>query len=262
MAGVKTPAIQERRFYGMKIKITCVLMMFLVLAVSTAIPVLAQSATLLPHAFYGSVSFNGQSAPAGTVIEARVIKNGIDIATHEDGCGNPIVTTKAGEYGSTLGTEEWFLVQPKPDTDLQDGDIIQFYVNGVKAEQTYMFQSDTTTKLNLTANGIAAISTTESTQSSTSGDTGSVTISSTGSNQESSSDTTTNTSNNNDSSTPDNSANVQDQSNAVDGNSNAINQQNNQVKNNNNIFITVLIAVGIILVAAIIIVLIRRRSSY
>jgi hypothetical protein len=107
----------------------------------------------LPHAFYGSVDVNGQPAPVGAQIEARGtgVKTGIQT--------NPITVTVAGQYGGpTLG-------EPKLGVqgDLQDGDPIEFYVNGVKAkcavpdgawQDSFPFNPGVVTKLNLAVNPV------------------------------------------------------------------------------------------------------------
>jgi len=89
--------------------------------------------------FYGSLSIGGQSAPVGTVVEARGTNVTADIS------GNPISTTVVGQYGSA--SEPRLYVQ---GTNIENGDIIEFYVNGAKANETHQFQSGAITELNLT----------------------------------------------------------------------------------------------------------------
>ena len=93
----------------------------------------------LPHYFYGSLSVGGQAAPLGTVVEAR----GANVITGIT--GNPISITVAGQYGSV--SEPRLYVQ---GPNIENGDIIELYVNGAKASETYQFQSGAITKLNLT----------------------------------------------------------------------------------------------------------------
>jgi len=71
----------------------------------------------------------GEPAPVGTVVEAR----GANVIT--DVPGNPIVTTVAGEYGTV--SEPKLVVQ---GPNIKQGDIIEFYINGRKANETYAFQ--------------------------------------------------------------------------------------------------------------------------
>ena len=93
----------------------------------------------LPHMFYGSLSIGGQAAPLGTVVEVR----GANVTTGIT--GNPISTTVVGQYGSV--SEPRLYVQ---GPNIENGDTIEFYVNGAKASETYQFQSSAITELNLT----------------------------------------------------------------------------------------------------------------
>jgi hypothetical protein len=117
-------------------------------AICTATAAHAQQPPPLPQAFFGSVEVNGQPAPVGAQIEARGanVKTGIQ--------GNPLVTTAAGRYGGPTLAESKLGVQG----DLEDGALIEFYVDGVKAEcavsggpwqGSYPFTSGIVTKLNL-----------------------------------------------------------------------------------------------------------------
>ena len=84
----------------------------------------AQQPPPLPQAFFGSVEVNGQLAPVGAQIEARGtgVKTGI--------LGNPLVTTVAGRYGGPTFSEPKLGVQGS----IEDGALIEFYIDGVKAE--------------------------------------------------------------------------------------------------------------------------------
>jgi len=93
----------------------------------------------LPHMFYGNLSIGGEPAPVGTVVEAR----GANVTTGIQ--GNPVSTTVAGKYGSA--SEPRLYVQ---GSNIKNGDIIEFYINGAKANETYQFQSSILTELNLT----------------------------------------------------------------------------------------------------------------
>ena len=110
------------------------LLVFLLLLVPT--PVLAQPP--LPHMFYGSLTIGGEAAPVGTVVEAR----GTNVTTGIQ--GNPVSITVVGQYGSA--SEPSLYVQ---GPNIKNGDIIEFYINGAKANQTYQFQSSALTELNL-----------------------------------------------------------------------------------------------------------------
>ena len=117
---------------------------FILLAVLLALaatPVYAQSAPVLPHAFYGTVKINGSPAPVETEVEVR----GEGVQT---GVGNnPIVTTVDGEYGSAEPLEPKLIVQG----DIAEGATLTFYVNGVSTGQTVEWHSGEVTELNLTA---------------------------------------------------------------------------------------------------------------
>jgi len=103
---------------------------------SGIVPVNAQEIPDIPHAFYGSVTINGNPAPDGTEISARVSKGDI-ISTQ-----NP-VTTINGEYGT--GNSPYLLVQGYGIR----GATITFYVNGEEAEGTATFSSGAISPMNL-----------------------------------------------------------------------------------------------------------------
>ena len=118
-------------------------------ATCTASAAHAQQPPPPPQAFYGSVEVNGQPAPVGAQIEAR----GVGVKT---GIVNPLVTTVAGRYGGKPLSEPKLGVQGS----IEEGALIEFYVNGVKAEcaepggpwqNSYPFASGTVTELNLRA---------------------------------------------------------------------------------------------------------------
>ena len=102
-----------------------------------------------PQAFYGTVEISGQPARIGTIVEARGTNVKIGMA------GNPITTTLVGQYGSKD------LSYPKLTVGgdlLVDGNPIEFYINGFKAEcavpggpwqSSFPFQSQAITELNL-----------------------------------------------------------------------------------------------------------------
>jgi hypothetical protein len=103
---------------------------------SGIVPVNAQEIPDIPHAFYGSVTINGNPAPDGTKISARVSKGDI-IQTQ-----NP-VTTINGEYGT--GNSPYLLVQGYGIR----GATITFYVNNEVAEGTATFSSGAISRMNL-----------------------------------------------------------------------------------------------------------------
>jgi hypothetical protein len=120
----------------MKLK-TFAITLLVCLLLLVATPVFAQPP--LPHVFYGSLTIGSKLAPTGTVVEAR----GTNITTGIQ--GNPVSTTAVGQYGSA--SEPRLYVQ---GSDISNGDIIEFYINGAKANETYQFQSGAITELNLT----------------------------------------------------------------------------------------------------------------
>jgi hypothetical protein len=109
------------------------------LLVLGVVPVYAQSVPPLPHAFHGHVTINGNSAPAGTIVEARGqgVRTGIE--------GNPIRTTQVGKYGSPDPLEPKLIIQG----DIREGTTITFYVNNYSTGETATWRSGVTTQLNL-----------------------------------------------------------------------------------------------------------------
>jgi len=104
-----------------------------------AIPVLAIPP--LPSSFYGTVKVNGDNVPDGTLVRAL-----IDGQVYAQGH----TQTYRGDSGYSLDV-------PGDDTDTaareggREGDIIQFEIGGVLADQTGTWHSGTNVKLNLTA---------------------------------------------------------------------------------------------------------------
>ena len=105
---------------------------------------------ILPHIFYGDVTINTFPAPIHTTITAMV--DGEVVADY--------LTEVAGYYGSTEVTGNKFKVQGQ----IEDGEAITFYVNGIQAEcydvdaggswlTSYPFTSDKETHLNLSVSG-------------------------------------------------------------------------------------------------------------
>ena len=101
---------------------------------------------LMPHQFYGSVTYNGQPAPDGLSVVAKI-----------DGDVVASITTKNGRYGSDdldgdgkLEPEETFLIS---DSDGDPGDTINFFVNGIDTGQTDTFYNGKVSMLDLSVNG-------------------------------------------------------------------------------------------------------------
>jgi PGF-pre-PGF domain-containing protein len=97
----------------------------------------------LPAFYYGNLTVIGPGGvtidgPVGTVVAAWV-------GGQERG---RIVVTEAGKYGGPEGPDPKLLVQD----DIPDGSLIEFYVNGVKANQTDNFESGAIKRLDLTVN--------------------------------------------------------------------------------------------------------------
>jgi len=93
----------------------------------------------VPHAFYGTLTIVGSPAPVGTVVTAKV--GGVQYGS--------ITTTVEGQYGSSDPLGDRLLVAPG-EGDIETGDTIYFYANGSVASQTYAFDPDEVTELNLT----------------------------------------------------------------------------------------------------------------
>ena len=92
----------------------------------------------LPHQFFGTLTVASSPASVGTVVEARV-----------GGVVRGSLTTKvSGLYGGPSGSDAKLVVQG----DIAAGSTIEFFVNGVKADQTPVaFESGAVTELDLTA---------------------------------------------------------------------------------------------------------------
>jgi hypothetical protein len=90
----------------------------------------------VPHQFYGTVTWNGASAPDGTSVVAKI--NGVEVAS---------TTTSGGKYGYSP------LFYVSDPNNVRSGSIINFFVNGVDTSQTYYFCNGCSTNLNLVATG-------------------------------------------------------------------------------------------------------------
>lgn len=102
---------------------------------------IAAAVPVLPDEFGGSVTLDGEPAPAGTAITARIDWN-------ERGS---TVTTKAGEYGP-LDSPGALAVRATESDLLRSGSPnITFWVNGNKADQEVTFIGGTVRQLDLSA---------------------------------------------------------------------------------------------------------------
>jgi hypothetical protein len=97
-----------------------------------------------PNAYYGTITSDGAAAPDGLTVSAKI--GDIEYA---------VTTTSGGEYGY----EPWFNV-PTDDLDTPEkeggvnGDTVEFYVKGVKANQEGTFAWGARTRLDLTVTGV------------------------------------------------------------------------------------------------------------
>jgi hypothetical protein len=92
----------------------------------------AESPSITARVFYGTVTINGNPAPAGTVIEAQ--GDGVRTGLQD----NPLVTTEVGYYGRPAPRASGLIVQG----DITAGTLISFYVNGVAVDNTHSWPSD------------------------------------------------------------------------------------------------------------------------
>jgi len=93
----------------------------------------------IPHAFYGQVyGPDGSNAPAGSIIVASVAGN--EVGT--------ILVGPAGAYGTAYGGGAKLVVWTPA---LQPGENITFYIDGVRAEESALFESGGVTNLTLRA---------------------------------------------------------------------------------------------------------------
>ncbi|MDV2481882.1 hypothetical protein F8E02_07640 [Methanoculleus sp. Wushi-C6] len=121
-------------------RITATLILLITVSL-LAVPVLADDSnpSTSPHAFYGRVyNVDGSNAPAGSIVVASV-------------AGNPagtITVTQAGQYGTDYeGGAKLIVWTPT----LYPGDTIAFYINGIEAKESAVYESGGITNLTLTA---------------------------------------------------------------------------------------------------------------
>ena len=98
---------------------------------------------VLPTSFYGTVTVNGVDAPVDTIVRGEIVG-----AAGSPGEGN-ITVTVAGEYG-VPGFGAKLVISTDSLDDI--GKTIEFYVDGVKAEENATFDSGVH-QLNLTVLG-------------------------------------------------------------------------------------------------------------
>jgi hypothetical protein len=138
-----------------KVAYRIILSLFMVCMLLYGVSTVYAQPMAFPHQFYGDVTIGGEAAPLDTVVSAKV--NGIE-------SGN-VTTWEQGKYGwGRPGAPDYdyqtnLLVQGE---DIGNGDLIEFYVNGVKVDQTSSFQSDAKTSLALTAASVPTITPTPS----------------------------------------------------------------------------------------------------
>jgi hypothetical protein len=111
----------------------------------TPAPALADAPPQMSHVFYGTVTIEESAAPVGTVITASVA--GLEY-TYTPGV--------EGEYGYNPAPSFYI-----PGDGIEEGDLIEFFIGGVKAElfdvnagvtlDSYPFEIGGATKLNLIA---------------------------------------------------------------------------------------------------------------
>ena len=105
----------------------------------------------LPHQFFGSVNYTNGAASNGLAVEARI--NGSVV-------GNSV--TAGGNYGYNPN-----LLFALDNDGVYAGKTIEFYVGGVKANETAIFNNGASTPLNLTIPGSSSSGSTSSTSGGT-----------------------------------------------------------------------------------------------
>jgi hypothetical protein len=100
------------------------------------LPVLAfaQQGPSLPHQFFGSVNYTNGAAPNGLVVEAKI--NGAVVGSS---------VTANGKYGYNPN-----LLFALDNNGVNAGKTVEFYVSGIKANETAVFTNGASTQLNLT----------------------------------------------------------------------------------------------------------------
>ena len=131
-----------------------------VVGIVLILPAVALAVPAMPHQFYGTVVFSNGSAPDGLLVEAKKV----------DGESIQSTVTKNGKYGY----DPTFKVED--NNSVLAGKTIEFYVGGVKANETKTFTNGESTNLNLTVPASLPTTTTLSpTPSENTGSSGGVT---------------------------------------------------------------------------------------
>ena len=120
---------------------TLMIITILLFACLMVVPSLADSnaPSTIPHAFYGSIyNFDGSDAQEGSIVVASV--KGVLVGT--------ITTTQAGQYGTEYSGGDKLIVW---NTGLYPGDTINFYIDGVRAVESAVFESGGVSNLTLNA---------------------------------------------------------------------------------------------------------------
>ena len=100
------------------------------------LPVLAfAQSPSLPHQFFGSVNYTNGAAPNGLAVEARIINGSV--------VGSSV--TAGGNYGYNPN-----LLFALDNDGVHAGKRVEFYVGGVKANETAIFVNGNSSQLNLT----------------------------------------------------------------------------------------------------------------
>lgn len=97
-----------------------IIITLIVLTLSSSI---ALAIPMQPHVFYGYVTLNGQAAPDGTTVVAKI--SGVQVAS---------TTTIGGKYGYPIGS--FYVSDPNND---RSGETISFFVNNVDTGNTSSF---------------------------------------------------------------------------------------------------------------------------
>lgn len=93
----------------------------------------------LPHQFFGAVNFTNGTAPNGLSVEARI--NGAVM-------GSSI--TANGNYGYNRYDGDLNLLFATDNQGVNAGKTVEFYVSGIKANETTIFANGNSSQLNLT----------------------------------------------------------------------------------------------------------------
>jgi PKD repeat protein len=131
-----------------------VIAIILILAIPAGIFAANDDPQYLAESFHGSVAINGQQAPVGTLIEARI--NGV--------VQGSINVDPIGQYGGGFSN---LLVDPPSDYTPGNQYTIHFYINGAQASQTAVFASGGGQTLDLSVGGGVVTTTATTTPSTT-----------------------------------------------------------------------------------------------